>query len=70
MIGMSLLPQVLGNHLTWLIMSLPSRLAELAMTIVVGQSMPSDWIYPVISSGVLVIIFIAMAVLGFTKEEF
>ena len=70
MVAMSLLPQILGRYLPWLTMSLPSRLIELALTIVMGQSLPSDWYFPVISSGVLVVVFIVVAVLRFAKKSF
>lgn len=70
LVAMSLLPQILGQYLPWLIMSLPSRLTELAMTIVMGQSLPLDWRYPVIISSVLVVVFIAVAILRSAREEF
>ncbi len=70
LVGMSLLPQILGRLLPGLIMILPSRLSELSLTIVTGQSLPSDWYFPMISTGVLVVIFITVAISRFAKEEF
>jgi ABC-2 type transport system permease protein len=70
LVGMSLLPQILGRLLPWLIMILPSRLTELALLLVARQLLPTDWHFPVISTGVLVVVFIAVAILRFAKEEF
>jgi ABC-2 type transport system permease protein len=69
-IAMSLLPQILGGYLPWLISILPSRLTELALLIVMNQSLPADWYLPVISALVLTVIFIIVAVLRFAREEF
>jgi ABC-type transport system involved in multi-copper enzyme maturation permease subunit len=70
LIGMSILPQILGKLTPWLISILPSRLTELALVIVMGQSLPADWYFPLISTGVLVGIFTIVAILRFAKEEF
>ncbi len=70
LVAMSLLPQIIGQYLPWLIMSLPSRLTELALTIVMGQALPPDWGYPVIISTVLSVVFIAVAILRSAREEF
>src|SRR5512136_1410319 len=70
LIGMSLLPQILGKLAPWLISILPSRLTELAMVIVMEQSLPGDWYFPLISTGSLVVICLAVAIFRFAKEEF
>jgi ABC-type transport system involved in multi-copper enzyme maturation permease subunit len=70
LIGMSLLPQILGKLTPWLISILPSRLIELALVIVMGQSLAADWYFPLISTGSLVVICIAVAILRFALEEF
>ena len=70
LIGMSILPQIIGKLAPRLISILPSRLTELALVIVMRQSLPADWYYPLISTGSLVVIFIAVAILRFAKEEF
>jgi len=70
LIGMSILPQILGKLTPWLISILPSRLTELALMIVTGQSLPGDWYLPLISTGVLVVIFTVAAILRFAKDEF
>jgi len=70
LIGMSILPQILGNLAPWLISILPFRLTELALVILLRQSLPADWYFPLISTGVLVVICIAVAIFRFAKEEF
>ncbi len=70
LIGMSILPQILGKLTPWLISILPSRLTELALVIVLGQLLPADWYFPLISTGVLVVICIAVAIMRFAQEEF
>ena len=69
-IGMSILRQLLGTMVPWLVAILPDSLIELALVIVMRQSLPADWYYPLISTGSLVVICIAVAILRFTKEEF
>ena len=70
LVGMSLLPQILGKLAPWLISILPSRLTELAQLIVMEQSLPVDWYYPLISTGSLFVICLAVAIFRFAKEEF
>jgi ABC-type transport system involved in multi-copper enzyme maturation permease subunit len=70
LVGMSILPQILGQYLPWLISLLPSRLTEFALLIVTKQSLPADWHLPIISILVLVVIFIIVAILRFAREEF
>lgn len=69
-VGMSLLPQILGQYFPWLISILPFRLTEFALMVVAKISLPADWHLPVISTLVLVVIFIVVAILRFAKEEF
>jgi ABC-2 type transport system permease protein len=69
-IGMSILRQLLGTHVPWLVAILPERLIELALVIVMRQSLPADWYYPLVSTGSLVVICIAVAIFRITKEEF
>jgi hypothetical protein len=70
LIGMSIIPQILGKLTPWLISILPSRLTELALIIVMKQSLPADWYFPLISTGSLVVICLAVAIFRFAKEEF
>ena len=69
-IGMSILRQLLGTQATWLVAILPESLIDRALVIVMRQSLPADWYYPLISTGSLVVICIAVAIFRFAKEEF
>ncbi|HSB66338.1 MAG TPA: ABC transporter permease subunit [Anaerolineales bacterium] len=69
-IGMGILRQLLGTQVPWLVAILPESLIEQALGIVMGQSLPADWYFPLISTGSLVIICIAVAIFRFAKEEF
>ena len=68
--GMSILPQFLGTLAPWLVAILPESLIELALAIGTGLSLPEGWYFPMISTGVLIVIFIALAILRFRREEF
>jgi ABC-type transport system involved in multi-copper enzyme maturation permease subunit len=69
-IGMSLLPQILGSIAPWLIAILPGKLTDLVLAIGARQSLPANWYFPLISTGILIVIFIALAILRWGKEEF
>jgi hypothetical protein len=70
LIGMSVLPQILGTLAPWLVLILPSRLAEVALVIGAELPLPADWYYPLISTGVLIVIFIVLAIVRWGREEF
>ena len=70
MLGMSLLPQILGKLIPWLILILPNSLTDLALAIEMGQSLPVGWYYPLVSTGVLIVIFITLAIMRLGREEF
>jgi len=67
---MSILRQLLGTQATWLVAILPESLIDRALVIVMRQSLPADWYFPLISTGILVVICIAVAIIRFAKEEF
>jgi hypothetical protein len=69
-IGMSILPQLLGPLAPWLVALLPESLIELALAVGSGLPLPSDWYYPLISTTVLIVTFIALAIARFGQEEF
>jgi ABC-2 type transport system permease protein len=68
--GMSILPQLLGTLAPWLVAILPESLIELAMAIGIGLSLPEGWYFPMISTGVLIVIFIVLAIVRWGREEF
>jgi hypothetical protein len=69
-IGMSILPQLLGKLVPWLVAILPESLIQLALAIGTGLSLPTGWYLPLVSTGVLIVIFIALAIVRWGREEF
>ena len=69
-IGMNILPQLLGKLAPWLVAILPEGLIELALAIGTGLTLPAGWYFPLVSTGILIVIFIAVAVVRWGKEEF
>jgi ABC-type transport system involved in multi-copper enzyme maturation permease subunit len=70
LIGMSILPQILGGLAPWLFLILPGSLSDLTIVIGTGQSLPAYWFCPLVSTGVLIVIFIVLAVVRLGREEF
>jgi ABC-type transport system involved in multi-copper enzyme maturation permease subunit len=70
LIGMSILPQFLGSYIPWLITILPSRLNEVTMAVGSGHSLPADWHYPLAITGILIVVFITLAIVRLMREEF
>ena len=68
--GMSILRQLLGTLVPWLVAFLPESLIEVALAIGTGLSLPEGWYFPMISTGVLIVIFIALAIVRWGREEF
>lgn len=69
-IGMSVLPQILENLIPWLSKILPGRLADIILAIGGELPLPADWYYPLVSTGVLIVIFIALAIFRLGREDF
>jgi ABC-type transport system involved in multi-copper enzyme maturation permease subunit len=69
-IGMSILPQLLGKLVPWLVAILPESLIQLALAIGTGLTLPAGWYLPVVSTGVLIVIFITLAIVRWGREEF
>ncbi len=69
-IGMSILTQLLGTLVPWLIAILPDSLINLAVAIGTGLSLPEGWYFPMVSIGVLIVIFISLAIVRWGREEF
>jgi len=69
-IGMSILPQFLGSLAPWLMSILPGRLSDVALAIGAELPLPADWYFPLVSTGVLIVIFIALAIVRWGREEF
>jgi ABC-type transport system involved in multi-copper enzyme maturation permease subunit len=69
-IGMSILPQFLGTLVPWLMSILPGRLGDVALAFGAKLPLPADWYFPLVSTGVLIVIFIAVAIVRLGREEF
>jgi len=69
-IGMSILPQILGTLAPWLVAILPESLIGLALAIGTGLSLQEGWYLPIISTGVLVVVFFSLAIVRWGREEF
>ena len=70
LIGMVLIPQILGNLFPWLVLILPGRLTDLVVAVGAGLSLPANWHYSLISTGILIVIFITLAIARLRREEF
>ena len=70
LIGMNILPQILGSLIPWLVLILPGRLTDLAIAVGVGQSLPEGWHYPLVTTVVLIVVFITLASVRLGREEF
>jgi ABC-2 type transport system permease protein len=70
LIGMSIIPQILGYQLPWLVKVLPGRLTDLVMAVGTSQSLPPNWRYPLVSTGILIVVFITSAIARLKREEF
>jgi ABC-type transport system involved in multi-copper enzyme maturation permease subunit len=69
-IGMSILPKLLGTLAPWLVAILPESLIDLAVAIGTGLSLPEGWYFPMVSTGVLIVTFIALAIVRWGREDF
>jgi len=69
-IGMGILRQLLGTMVPWLVAILPESLIGLALAIGTGLSLQEGWYIPIISTGVLVVVFFSLAIVRWGREEF
>jgi ABC-type transport system involved in multi-copper enzyme maturation permease subunit len=69
-IGMSILSQLLGKLAPWLVAILPEGLTKLVLAIGTGLTLPAGWYLPLVSTGILIVIFIALTIVRWSREEF
>ena len=63
--------QIFPNFIPlWLTLLFPWRLSELAPALALGQPLPTGWLIPVIATAAWIIVFIAIALWRFGREEF
>lgn len=70
MVVQSLLRQLLVALAPWISLVLPDSVLQLAAPIVQGQPLPAQWPIPIISTALMSILFILIAMWRFNREEF
>jgi ABC-2 type transport system permease protein len=66
----SLLEQLLVAWAPWIPLVLPDTVLQLAAPIVQGQPLPAQWPIPIISTALMSILFVLIAMWRFNREEF
>jgi ABC-2 type transport system permease protein len=59
-----------ASFLPWLVLILPESLPSLASALVQGESIPAIWPVPIIVISLYTVLFVALAILRFKREEF
>ena len=62
--------QLIGSFAPGLVFYLPEALAALVKARVAGESLPPEWPIPIIAVSVYVVVFVALAIWRFNREEF
>jgi len=62
--------QLFAGFLPWLVLILPEALPGLISALVQGESIPSVWPVPVIVISLYTVLFVALAIWRFNREEF
>ena len=66
----SILRQLATNWVPWLPLVMPDTLMQLTSPIVQGQPLPAYWSIPIISTALISILFVLIAMWRFNREEF
>jgi hypothetical protein len=61
---------LLSGYAPWLVKILPEALPALANTIVTGKQLPSDWPVSIVAISMFSVLFVALAIWRFSREEF
>jgi ABC-2 type transport system permease protein len=61
---------LLSDYAPWLVKTLPEALPALANTIVTGKQLPSDWLVSIVAISMFSVLFVALAIWRFSREEF
>ena len=62
--------QLLAGFLPWLVLILPEALPALVSALVQGESIPAIWPVPIIVISLYTVLFVALAIWRFNREEF
>jgi ABC-2 type transport system permease protein len=66
----SILRQLAMTWVPWLPLVMPDTLMQMASSIVQGQPLPAEWSIPIISTALMSILFVLIAMWRFNREEF
>lgn len=62
--------QLFASFLPWLVLILPEALPTLMSALVQGESIPAVWPVPIIVISLYIVLFVALAIWRFNREEF
>jgi len=62
--------QQLAGFLPWLVLVMPEALPALVSALVRGESIPAVWPVPIIAISLYTVLFVALAIWRFNREEF
>jgi ABC-2 type transport system permease protein len=66
----SILRQIAMTWVPWLPLVMPDTLMQMASPIVQGQPLPAEWPIPIISTALMSVLFVLIAMWRFNREEF
>jgi ABC-type transport system involved in multi-copper enzyme maturation permease subunit len=64
----TMIPTIVGSSTSWVSLVLPQRLTEYSTYLVLGKPLPS--LVPIVTMGLVSLVFVAVAILRFKREEF
>ena len=67
MIGIS---SIFASFLPWLVLVLPDSIPALMTLLITGEPLPDVWPIPIILMSVYSLLFVALAIWRFKREEF
>lgn len=70
LIGQGIVTGLLSEYLPWLPLVMPDSVMRLSSPVAHNASLPVQWPIPVITAAVLSVVFVALAILRFQREEF
>lgn len=70
LIGQSIVTGLLSEFLPWLPLVMPESVMRMSVPVANGVSLPAQWPIPVLITAILSVVFVAVAILRFQREEF
>ena len=62
--------QLFAKFIPWLVLILPEALPALNSALVQGESIPAIWPVPIIVMSLYIVLFVALSIWRFNREEF